>query len=95
MQDDKSSVTEPRQLDEAELDAVSGGDFNYRLFGGNFSLTGDQLTVKFGNTTFTKTLNPTQAARLQTAADYVAAGDFSNLRSDIAFLKDVIRIRIF
>ena len=65
---------------------------HYSLFGGHFTLVGNQLTVNFGNRTYSKTLNPTQTASLQAAADYVEAGHFSNLRSDIAFLKDVIKI---
>ena len=84
-----SSDTELTQLDEAELHIVSGGQLSFALFGANYTLTGNQLTETYGNTSHATTLSSAQAAALTTVVNFVKAGNYSNLNSDIAVLKGI------
>jgi len=85
-----SSDTQPRLLDEAELDIVSGGQpLSFMLLDTSYTLNGDQLTTTTGTTTATRTLTPTQAADLRAAYQGVVAGTAASLATANAILSDL------
>jgi hypothetical protein len=83
-----SSATQPRLLDEAELNIVSGG-LSFNLLGAQYTLNGNQLTETIGTTTTTRTLTPTQSADLQAVRNAVQAGVVSSLAAANMVLSDL------
>ena len=86
-----SSDTQPRLLDEAEIEIVSGGQpqLTFDLLGARYTLVGNQLTEMLGSTTTTRTLTPTQVTDLQTAYQGVQAGVATSLATADAILRDL------
>jgi hypothetical protein len=90
MQDMTSmAATAPRQLDEAELAAVSGGAFATSLWGAQVALADRHLAVHIGLVSLVKSVTPAQAASLQAAYNKIKAENFSNTRDDVNFFKTV------
>lgn len=88
-----SSDTQPRLLDEGELDIVSGGQppqpLHFNLLDTQYTLVGDQLTTTVGGTSRTRTLTPTQAADLRATYQGVQAGVATTLATANAILSDL------
>lgn len=86
-----SSDTQPRLLDEPELEFVSGGQqqLTFDLLGAHYTLVGDQLYTMIGSTTTARTLTPAQVTDLRTAYQGVQAGVASSLATANAILSDL------
>ena len=81
-----SSDTQPRLLDEAELEMVSGGQLTFDLAGVHYTLVGNQLTEMVGSTSTTRTLTPAEVTGLQAAYQGVQAGAAASLATASAIL---------